>query len=114
MAIDSTIPTKMNTLDCIFGLSLIAARPAAPTNPSPIPAPAPARPKAKPAPISLDDPPSELTDAFPAGDAVWAYTDDGNPNDDIIKVTEATTIIRIGKKIRRDDLFVPILINLRN
>jgi len=59
IAIDSTMPTKMKTLDCIFGLSLIAAKPAAPTNPSPIPAPAPARPKAKTAPMSLAEPPSE-------------------------------------------------------
>ena len=106
---DSTIPTKMKTLDCIFGLSLIAASPAAPTKPSPIPAPAPARPKANPAPISLAEPPSE------APDVVCAYTGDGEPNDDIVKVAEATTIIRTGKKIRRDDdLFIPILINVRN
>lgn len=115
---DSTIPTKMNTLDCIFGLSLIAARPAAPTKPSPIPAPAPARPKAKPAPISLDDPPpSEAADvAFPC-----AYTGDEDPKDDIIinPAAELTTITRTGKKVRReddddDDLFIPIRINLRN
>ena len=55
MAMDSTIPTKMKTLDCIFGLSLIAAKPAAPTNPKPMPAPAPAKPKASPAPISFED-----------------------------------------------------------
>ena len=40
---DSTIPTNMKTLDCIFGLSLIAANPAAPTKPNPIPDPAAAR-----------------------------------------------------------------------
>ena len=57
---DSTIPTNMKTLDCIFGLSLIAAKPAAPTNPNPIPEPAAARPNAIPAPISLDDPASEV------------------------------------------------------
>ena len=51
---DSTIPTNMKTLDCIFGLSLIAAKPAAPTNPKPIPEPAAARPNAIPAPISFD------------------------------------------------------------
>ena len=50
---DSTIPTNMKTLDCIFGLSLIAANPAAPTNPKPIPEPAAARPNAIPAPINL-------------------------------------------------------------
>ena len=60
IAIDSTMPTKMKTLDCIFGLSLIGAKPAAPTNPSPIPAPAPARPKAKPAPMSLAEPRRKL------------------------------------------------------
>lgn len=49
----------MKTLDCIFGLSLIAAKPAAPTNPKPIPDPAAASPKAIPAPISLDEPESE-------------------------------------------------------
>ena len=54
IAIDSTIPTKINTLDCIFGLSLIAASPAAPTNPRPIPDPAAANPNAIPAPISLE------------------------------------------------------------
>ena len=117
---DSTIPTKMKTLDCIFGLSLIAASPAAPTKPSPIPAPAPARPKANPAPISLDEPPTSEAPvvAFPppcCGAVVCAYTGDEEPNDDIVKVAEATTIIRTGKKIRRDDdLFVPILINVRN
>lgn len=51
---DSTIPTNMKTLDCIFGLSLIAANPAAPTNPKPIPEPAAARPNAIPAPINFD------------------------------------------------------------
>lgn len=55
MAIDSTIPTMINTLDCIFGLSLIAASPAAPTKPRPIPAPNAARPNAIPAPISFDE-----------------------------------------------------------
>jgi hypothetical protein len=101
----------MKTLDCILGLSLIAASPAAPTKPSPIPAPAPARPKANPAPISLAEPPPSE-----APDDVCAYTGDGEPNDDIVKVAEATTIIRIGKMIRRDDddLFIPILINVRN
>ena len=54
MAIDSTIPTIMNTLDCIFGLSLMAARPAAPTKPNPIPAPSAAKPKAIPAPINFE------------------------------------------------------------
>ena len=56
---DSTIPTNMKTLDCIFGLSLIAAKPAAPTNPKPIPDPAAARPNAIPAPINLE-PSSEV------------------------------------------------------
>ena len=56
---DSTIPTNMKTLDCIFGLSLIAAKPAAPTKPNPIPDPAAARPKAIPAPINFD-PASEV------------------------------------------------------
>src|SRR5918998_283160 len=55
MAIDSTIPTIINTLDCIFGLSLMAARPAAPTKPRPIPAPNAARPNAIPAPMSFDE-----------------------------------------------------------
>lgn len=57
---DSTMPTNMKTLDCIFGLSLIAAKPAAPTNPKPIPEPAAARPNAIPAPINLADPASDV------------------------------------------------------
>ena len=55
MAIDSTIPTIMKTLDCILGFSLIAARPAAPTKPRPKPAPSAARPKAMPAAINLNE-----------------------------------------------------------
>lgn len=55
MAMDSTIPTKIKTLDCIFGFSLIAARPAAPTKPRPIPAPSPASPKANPAARNLKE-----------------------------------------------------------
>ena len=48
----------------------MAARPAAPTKPSPIPAPAPAKPKARPAPMSFEeDPPSELD----VVEGAWAY-----------------------------------------
>jgi len=39
----------MKTFDCNAGFSLITARPAEPTKPSPTPAPAAARPNARPA-----------------------------------------------------------------
>ena len=49
MAIDSTIPTNMNTFDWSAGFSLMTARPAEPTYAKPMPAPSAAKPKAKPA-----------------------------------------------------------------
>src|SRR5919199_5999729 len=87
------MPTKINTLDCILGLSLIAARPAAPTNPSPIPAPAPARPKAKPAPISFDEPASE-----PAGDDFPCAYAAGLAAIRLAKPTEKRETTKIGIK----------------
>src|SRR5918995_1472579 len=73
MAIDSTIPTMINTLDCIFGLSLMAASPAAPTKPRPIPAPNAARPNAIPAPMSFDEASASEPSASwaEAGTTVW-------------------------------------------
>jgi hypothetical protein len=62
----------MNTFDCNAGFSLITARPADPTYPSPMPAPNAARPNARPAPKILSEPesadaaaPSSAANAMP-------------------------------------------------
>jgi hypothetical protein len=103
MAIDSTIPTIINTLDCIFGLSLIAASPAAPTKPRPIPAPNAARPNAIPAPISFEAESEPAVSSCANAGVVWV----GRPNTkNIPEEIKLAIIARLVKKVLSRSVFI--------